>query len=34
MHLHGGEISEGALDDAMRHAITKLSAACGFSRRA
>ncbi len=25
MHLHGGEISEGALDDAMRHAITKLS---------
>lgn len=25
MHLHGGEITEGAYDDAMRHAITKLS---------
>lgn len=25
MHLHGGEISEGAYDDALRHAITKLS---------
>lgn len=25
-HLHGGEITEGALDDALRHAITKLSA--------
>ncbi len=24
-HLHGGEISEGAYDDAIRHAITKLS---------
>ena len=24
-HLHGGELSAGALDDAMRHAITKLS---------
>lgn len=24
-HLHGGELSSGALDDAMRHAITKLS---------
>lgn len=24
-HLHGGEITEGAYDDAMRHAITKLS---------
>lgn len=24
-HLHGGEASEGAFDDAMRHAITKLS---------
>jgi UDP-hydrolysing UDP-N-acetyl-D-glucosamine 2-epimerase len=24
-HLHGGELSEGSLDDAMRHAITKLS---------
>ena len=25
-HLHGGEITEGAIDDSMRHAITKLSA--------
>lgn len=25
-HLHGGEISEGAIDDSIRHAITKLSA--------
>lgn len=25
-HIAGGEISEGAIDDAMRHAITKLSA--------
>lgn len=24
-HLHGGEITEGAIDDAFRHAITKLS---------
>lgn len=24
-HLHGGEITEGAIDDALRHAITKLS---------
>lgn len=24
-HIHGGEITEGALDDSMRHAITKLS---------
>lgn len=24
-HVHGGELSAGALDDAMRHAITKLS---------
>jgi GDP/UDP-N,N'-diacetylbacillosamine 2-epimerase (hydrolysing) len=24
-HLHGGEASEGAFDDSMRHAITKLS---------
>lgn len=24
-HIHGGELSEGAIDDAMRHAITKLS---------
>lgn len=26
VHLHGGEISEGAIDDSIRHAITKLSA--------
>lgn len=25
LHLHGGEITEGAYDDAFRHAITKLS---------
>lgn len=25
LHLHGGEVSEGANDDAFRHAITKLS---------
>jgi UDP-hydrolysing UDP-N-acetyl-D-glucosamine 2-epimerase len=25
IHLHGGEITEGATDDALRHAITKLS---------
>ncbi len=24
-HLHGGELSQGAMDDALRHAITKLS---------
>ncbi|MDD9899949.1 MAG: UDP-N-acetylglucosamine 2-epimerase [Alphaproteobacteria bacterium] len=24
-HIHGGEISEGAIDDAFRHAITKIS---------
>jgi UDP-hydrolysing UDP-N-acetyl-D-glucosamine 2-epimerase len=24
-HIHGGEISEGAVDDALRHAITKLA---------
>lgn len=24
-HLHGGEISEGAIDDAIRHAITKMA---------
>lgn len=24
-HLHGGELTEGVIDDAMRHAITKLS---------
>ena len=25
IHIHGGEITEGAYDDAIRHAITKLS---------
>lgn len=24
-HIHGGEVTEGAIDDAVRHAITKLS---------
>ena len=24
-HIHGGELSEGAIDDALRHAITKMS---------
>ena len=24
-HIHGGELTEGALDDGLRHAITKLS---------
>ncbi len=24
-HIHGGEISEGAIDDSMRHSLTKLS---------
>ena len=24
-HIHGGEVTEGALDDSFRHAITKLS---------
>ncbi|MBM3565822.1 MAG: UDP-N-acetylglucosamine 2-epimerase (hydrolyzing) [Alphaproteobacteria bacterium] len=24
-HIHGGEVTEGAMDDAIRHAITKLS---------
>ena len=37
-HLHGGESTEGAVDDAMRHAITKMShlhfaAADTFARR-
>ena len=37
-HIHGGEITEGSLDDAMRHAITKLSlihftAAAAYHRR-
>ncbi|MFW3570388.1 UDP-N-acetylglucosamine 2-epimerase [Kosakonia cowanii] len=30
-HLHGGEITEGAYDDAIRHAITKLSYLHGAS---
>jgi UDP-hydrolysing UDP-N-acetyl-D-glucosamine 2-epimerase len=25
VHIHGGEITEGAMDDSLRHAITKLS---------
>ncbi|MGI9325550.1 MAG: UDP-N-acetylglucosamine 2-epimerase [Pseudomonadales bacterium] len=25
LHIHGGEITEGAVDDAIRHAITKMS---------
>ena len=24
-HIHGGELSEGSIDDAMRHSITKMS---------
>ena len=24
-HIHGGEITEGAIDDAIRHSITKMS---------
>ena len=24
-HLHGGELTEGAIDDSLRHAITKIS---------
>lgn len=31
IHLHGGEITEGAYDDAIRHAITKLSYLHGAS---
>lgn len=30
-HLHGGEITEGAYDDAIRHAVTKLSYLHGVS---
>lgn len=26
VHLHGGEVTEGAIDDAIRHAITKMAA--------
>lgn len=37
-HLHGGELTEGALDDAVRHAVTKMSwlhltATEGYRRR-
>lgn len=37
-HLHGGELTEGAFDDAIRHAITKMAswhfvAAADFGRR-
>lgn len=31
LHLHGGEITEGAYDDSIRHAITKLSHLHGVS---
>jgi len=31
IHLHGGEITEGAYDDSIRHAITKLSSLHGVS---
>ena len=31
LHLHGGEITEGAYDDSLRHAITKLSYLHGVS---
>jgi len=31
IHLHGGEVTEGAYDDAIRHAITKLSYLHGTS---
>lgn len=31
IHLHGGEVTEGAYDDAIRHAITKLSYLHGVS---
>jgi UDP-N-acetylglucosamine 2-epimerase (non-hydrolysing) len=31
LHLHGGEVTEGAYDDAIRHAITKLSHYHGVS---
>ena len=24
-HLHGGEVTEGAIDEAIRHSITKMS---------
>lgn len=33
LHLHGGEITEGAYDDAIRHAITKLSYLHGTSTK-
>ncbi|MDF3917324.1 UDP-N-acetylglucosamine 2-epimerase [Salinicola salarius] len=31
VHLHGGEVSEGAYDDAIRHAITKMSSLHGVA---
>lgn len=34
VHLHGGEITEGAYDDAIRHAITKLSYLHGVATEA
>ncbi|AZQ11114.1 UDP-N-acetylglucosamine 2-epimerase [Shewanella khirikhana] len=34
VHLHGGEITEGAYDDAIRHAITKMSYLHGTSTEA
>ncbi|MGL5109607.1 MAG: UDP-N-acetylglucosamine 2-epimerase [Vibrio ordalii] len=34
LHLHGGEITQGAYDDAIRHAITKLSYLHGTSTEA
>jgi UDP-hydrolysing UDP-N-acetyl-D-glucosamine 2-epimerase len=33
VHLHGGEITEGAYDDSIRHAITKLSYLHGTSNQ-
>ena len=34
LHLHGGERTDGAYDDAIRHAITKLSTLHGTSNEA
>lgn len=31
MHLHGGEVTEGAYDDAIRHAITKMASLHGVA---
>ena len=30
-HIHGGEVTEGAIDESMRHAITKMSH-CTFAQ--